>query len=49
MATVLVLLFLLLAAVLSGLAAFGIIPERFGWGGFCSFVIAVLIEHIGKA
>jgi hypothetical protein len=46
MTTVLVLLFLLLAAVLSGLAALGIIPERFGWGGFCAFVIAVLIEHI---
>jgi hypothetical protein len=46
MATVLVLLFLLLALVLSGLAAFGLIPERLGWGGFCAFVVAVLIEHI---
>jgi hypothetical protein len=48
MATVLVLLFLIAAIVLSGLAGFGIIPERFGWGGLCAFVVAVLIEHIGK-
>lgn len=45
---VFVLLFLILAAVLAGLAAFGFAGGRVNLlaAGFCSFVIAVLIEHI---
>lgn len=43
------LLFLLLAAVLAGLAAFGFAGRvhQLLAAAFCSFVIAVLIEHIG--
>lgn len=43
-----VLLFLILAVVLAGLAAFGFAGGRLNLlaAGFCSFAIAVLIEHI---
>lgn len=41
------LLFLILAAVLAGLAAFGFAGRlNLFAAGFCMFVVAVLIEHI---
>lgn len=43
-----VLLFLILAAVLAGLASrrIGGPSWHLGWAGLCSLVIAIIIEHV---